>query len=99
MPSTTTALACAAALSTQTRWQSALQEGGNAAMNQLGGAADLAALFFSPHHAASADRIAIEAATLLGTSNLIGCTGEGIAGTGREIEEDPAFSLWLARLP
>ena len=30
-------------------------------------------------------------AGLLGTSNLLGCTGEAIAGTAREVEEEPAL--------
>jgi small ligand-binding sensory domain FIST len=30
---------------------------------------------------------------------LIGCTGESIVGGAREIEDGPALSLWLARLP
>ena len=56
-------------------------------------------LFLSSHHAAAADKIAAEANRLLGTSNLLGCTGEAIVGTAREVEEEPALSLWLARWP
>src|SRR5262245_57978256 len=98
MPSaTSTALGCAAALSTQARWEDALQEAVSAAREALGGTPDLAMLFVSPHHAAAADHIAAEACQLLGTTNLLGCTGEAIAGTAREVEEEPALSLWLAR--
>src|SRR5262249_3447706 len=67
--------------------------------DSLAGSADLAFLFVSPHHAQAADQIAAEACNLLGTTNLLGCTGEAIAGTGREIEDEPALSLWLARWP
>ena len=58
--------------------------------------ADLAVAFFSPHHADSAAAIAKE---LHGRSPadcaLIGCIGEAIVGTGREVEHRPALSLWL----
>ncbi|MBW8885153.1 MAG: hypothetical protein JF612_10350, partial [Planctomycetia bacterium] len=100
MPSaTSTALRCAASLSTQPRWQDALHETAAAALESLGGTADVALLFFSPHHAAAAEEIAKKACDLIGTSHLLGCTGEAIAGTAREVEEEPALSLWLARWP
>src|SRR3989442_7313583 len=82
-----TALRCAASLSTQPRWQDALHEAVGGARESLGGIADLAVLFLSPHHAAAADEIAEKACDLIGTSNLLGCTGEAIAGTARELEE------------
>ena len=46
-----------------------------------------------------ADRLAAEACELLGTDRLMGCTGESIVATGREIEEGPAMSLWAANGP
>jgi len=95
----TTALACAAALSTKERTFDALAEAADAARESLGGAADLALLFASPHHGEAAEKLAAKACELVGTENLIGCTGEAIVGTGREIEEAPALSLWLARWP
>jgi small ligand-binding sensory domain FIST len=96
---TSTALSCASALSTHPRWEDALQEATIATRESLAGNADLAILFLSPHHAQAADQIAAEAGNILGTGNLLGCTGEAIAGTGREIEDEPALSLWLARWP
>jgi small ligand-binding sensory domain FIST len=100
MPSvTSTALGCASALSTRPRWEDALQEAVSAARESLGAIPDLALLFLSSHHASAADHIAAEACQLLGTSNVLGCTGEAIAGTAREVEEEPALSLWLARWP
>jgi len=98
-PVTSTALACAAALSTRPQWEDALHEVTSAARESLAASPDLAVLFLSPHHAEAADRIAAEACQLLGTNNLLGCTGEAIAGTGQEIEEQPAMSLWVARWP
>jgi small ligand-binding sensory domain FIST len=96
---TSTAQGCASALSTRPRWDDALREAAAVASESLAATADLALVFFSPHHAEAADRIAAEASRLLGTTNLLGCTGEAIAGTGQEIEEQPAISLWLARWP
>jgi small ligand-binding sensory domain FIST len=90
---------CASAVSTQTDAQAALREACHVARNQLGGQPDLAVLFFSAHHAGQADRLAAGACELLGTESLIGCSGEAIVGVGREIEEEPALSLWLAHWP
>jgi len=86
-------------LSTQTTWEAALPEALGAAREAIGGKVDVAMLFMSPHHAAAADEIAAVACRLLDTTNVLGCTGECIAGTGREIEEEPAISVWLARWP
>ncbi len=94
-----TTLRCGAALSTQENTQDALREVCSAALEQVGGTPDLALLFFSPSHGRQAERLAAEACEALGTDNLLGCTGESIVGTGREVEEGPALSLWLARWP
>ena len=95
----TTVLGCASALSTHPRSEEALREAVNTARESLGTAPDLALLFISPHHASAAEQIAADACQLLGTTNVLGCTGEAIAGTAREVEEEPALSLWLARWP
>jgi small ligand-binding sensory domain FIST len=96
---TSTGLQCASALSTQTQAEAALREAVAGARKSLDGQPDLALLFVSPHHAQAADRLAADACELLGTTNILGCTGESIVGTGREVEEEPALSLWLARWP
>ncbi len=98
-PVTSSATRCAASLSTQSRWQDALHETVAAARDSLDGPADVALLFLSPHHAAAADEIARQACDLIGTANVLGCTGESIAGNAREIEEEPALAVWLARWP
>jgi small ligand-binding sensory domain FIST len=59
--------------------------------------ADLALLFFSPHHAEQADQLAEAAQERLQPRCLVGCNGEAIIGGDREIEETPALSLWLGR--
>ena len=96
---TSAALGCAAALSTHESAEAALREAAQSAQAALGGRPDLAFLFVSPHHASAVDRLAPLAVELLGTHNLLGCTGESIVGTRREIEDAPALSLWLARWP
>jgi small ligand-binding sensory domain FIST len=96
---TSVALRCAAALSLRTTWKEALSEVVAAARDSLGGPADLALLFLSPHHASAADEIAVAAVDALGTRSILGCTGESIAATGQEIEDAPAMSLWLGHFP
>jgi small ligand-binding sensory domain FIST len=97
--SATSTLRCAAALSTERQTSAALREVCAAAREQLGGAPDLAMLFFSSEHAPQADTLAAEACERLGTDRLIGCTGESMVTTGREIEDGPALSLWAAKWP
>jgi small ligand-binding sensory domain FIST len=92
-------LRCSSALSIKPDTRAALREACEAARDQIGGQADLAILFCSSHHADHADQLAAEACDLVGTDKLMGCTGEAIVGTGREIENEPALSLWLAQLP
>ena len=69
------------------------------ARERLGGPADLAMLFVSHHHGPDFDAFVARVRELTGARCLLGCTGESIVGTGKEIEEQPAVSLWLARLP
>jgi small ligand-binding sensory domain FIST len=97
--SLSTTLSCASALSLQEDAAGALREACQAAREQIGGPPDLAMLFFSAHHARHADRLAAQACELLGTDNVLGCSGEAIVGAGREIEEQPAVSVWLAHWP
>jgi small ligand-binding sensory domain FIST len=94
-----TALSCASALSTKPNWEEALREATTNAREALGSNADLAFVFLSSHHAEHADRMAESACNQLGAATLLGCTGEAIAGTGLEIEEEPAITVWLARWP
>lgn len=67
---------------------------------QLGSSrVDVAFLFISAQHADQAEALSKALRTALGTVTLVGCTGEGIIGTGREIESGPAATLWAAHLP
>jgi small ligand-binding sensory domain FIST len=86
----------AAALSTVADTTQALAEVCTAARAQLGTRPELACVFFSPHHAGDGELIARTLAERLETNAVIGCLGESIVGTGREVELEPALSLWLA---
>jgi len=89
----------AAALSTLEDAHAAIDEVCSAALPQLGAAADLAVLFVSGHHREEVEEIARHACRAIGREALLGCTGESIVGGDREIEGEPAISLWLASLP
>ncbi len=56
----------------------------------------LAVLFASSHFFASAPTLAAAMAEQTGRIPLIGCVTEGVAGGAREVETEPAVSLWLA---
>jgi small ligand-binding sensory domain FIST len=89
-------MAFAAALSTALDSRQAVDEVCREAGRQLGDArADLAIVFYSPHHADSAGPIARLLHGRLQPRCLIGCLGESIVSNRREIEADPALSLWL----
>src|SRR5439155_3711819 len=75
----------------------ALEEVCARTQNVLGGAADLAVLFYSPHHRAAAETLAPALQQRLSPRCLLGCAGESIVGNDREVEDGPALSLWLAR--
>jgi small ligand-binding sensory domain FIST len=93
-------LAFASALSTCANTGDALREVIASATAQLPATPNLGFVFFSPHHAPAAQQLASELAPLLSSpENLLGCSGEAIAGRGRECEDQPAISLWLAALP
>lgn len=86
-----------AALSTRPDTRKALDEVSSGAIEALGGPADLALLFFSPHHAAGVAGHTEYLRKRLGTGCLLGCSGESVIGNDWEIERQPALSLWLAR--
>src|SRR5687768_16121783 len=88
----------AASLSTALDARQAVDEASADAAAQLGeGPADLALVFYSPHHADSAGAIARVLHGRLQPRCLAGCLGESIVGNGREVEQDPALALWLGR--
>lgn len=95
-----TTLRFASALSHLVSAEEAGEEVARAVRDSLGtDQPDLACLFFSGHYAATADRLLSAIRSLLKSTVLIGCTGEGIIAQGQEFEEAPAVTLWAARLP
>jgi small ligand-binding sensory domain FIST len=63
----------------------------------LGGmSASLAVLFASAHFFDSAQELVGAVAESAGQVPLIGCVAEAVAGGAREVESEPAVSLWLA---
>jgi len=55
----------------------------------------LAVLFASAHFLGVAEDLVAAISNPLGKLPLIGCVGEAVAGGAREIESQPAVSLWL----
>lgn len=53
-------------------------------------------IFASPHFLGAAAPLAAAIAAETGPLPLIGCVAESVVGSGREVESDPAVSLWLA---
>ena len=60
---------------------------------------DLAVAFVSSHHAARYDELPSLARDLIGECILVGCSGGGVIGGGREVENRPGFALAAASLP
>jgi small ligand-binding sensory domain FIST len=54
-----------------------------------------AVLFASAHFLDSAEALVAAVAEQTGPLPLIGCVGEAVAGGNREVESEPAVSLWL----
>jgi small ligand-binding sensory domain FIST len=67
-------------------------------LEQLSGTPDLAVLFSSRHHAGAFGDIAATVRSLLEPRRLIGTLASGVIGDRREIEEDPAVSLWTGQI-
>src|SRR5208337_2902777 len=65
------------------------------ALEQLKAPVSLAIVFFSTHHASSAETIASTLHEKLSPRCLLGCIGESIVGNEQEVEHRPALSLWL----
>jgi small ligand-binding sensory domain FIST len=86
-----------AALSTAPRTPDAADEVCRTADAGFGGPADLAALFFTPHHAPAAEALSRTVRERLAPRAVIGCVGESVIGNDREVEGTPAVSLWLGR--
>ncbi|HEX9245812.1 MAG TPA: FIST N-terminal domain-containing protein, partial [bacterium] len=90
----------AAAIGRQRMWQAALTE----AVSQMtppagGGQADLAFLFASAAYAEEFPHLVAAARRAVGARLLVGCSGQGVIGPGREVEGEPALAILAATLP
>src|SRR3954452_15864156 len=66
-------------------------------LEKLGTGPDLAMLFMTPPHAGALEDGAAAVQTICQPKTLLGCAAVAVAGTGREVEETPAVSLWAGR--
>lgn len=85
----------AAALSTASETPAAFAEVAEAVLKQLPNP-ELAIAFFSSHHLDDVEVVTKRLHDKLGVRALIGCVGEAVVGGSREVENDPAVSLWTA---
>ena len=89
-----------AGLSTEPVALSAATEAARAARAELGELpVDLAVVFASAHHAPVADQVLEGVHEAAAPAGLIGCVGEAVVGGSREVESEPAVSVWLGALP
>lgn len=66
-------------------------------LENLGPAPDLAVLFVTPPHAGALEDAASAVTDILRPATIIGCAAVSVVGKAREVEEQPAVSLWAAR--
>jgi small ligand-binding sensory domain FIST len=67
-------------------------------LEAIGDAPDLAVLFVTAPHAGALEDIASTVRELLHPGTLLGVTAVSVLGGDREVEEQPAITLWAARL-
>lgn len=60
---------------------------------------DLVVAFVSPHHASGYDQVPELIHKEFPEGELIGCSGGGVIGAGREVEDRPGFAMTVAHLP
>src|SRR5262249_41750391 len=68
------------------------------ALETVGPAPDLAVVFVTAPHAGALEDIAASVRSLLQPRTLIGATAVSVLGGDREVEDQPAISLWAGRL-
>lgn len=89
-----------AGLSTVPDGRAAAEEASSAASQGLGGAsASLAVVVASLHHASHAAEVLDAVHRAIHPEALVGCVAEAVVGGPREVEDEPAVSVWLASFP
>ena len=87
-------------ISAQETIEACVEEAVAAVAQQLAGRdADLTLIFVSPHFRTEYRAIPKLLKDRMPVGLLLGCSGGGIIGGGKEIEQSPAFSLTAAHLP
>lgn len=94
--STTTA---AATISDEPRWDAALGRMLGELGDAMAASPDLVLLFASPSYAEQFGQIAAVTAERTGARVLIGCSGQGVIGPGREVEGRAALSAVAIAMP
>ncbi len=90
----------ASCISTQETIEACVEEAVAGVTRQLGGKdAHLTVIFVSPHFRTHYRAIPQLLRDRMPVGLLLGCSGGGIIGGGKEIEQQPAFSLTAAHLP
>ena len=90
----------ASAISTLPSARAAATDAVNAVRAALAGTRpDLVVVFATPQLMADAGGIASIIGAGLAPAHVLGCTAEAVIGSGREVEDGPALSLWAAVLP
>ena len=87
------------ALITNANWSDEVVKSCQAIIEDIVVSPDIAIVFVSPHFAEEFQDIADAIQETLQPRNMIGCVGDSIVSGGREIEGDPAITIWAAALP
>ena len=88
------------AVSEQATLSAAVDECASEIYSGLGQLApDLVLAFVSPHHASEYDALPGLVGDRLGAGLLLGCSGQGVIGGGREVEHRPGVAMVAAHLP
>ncbi len=87
------------ALITNANWSEEIEKCCQTLIEDIEVFPDLAMVFVSPHFADEFQEIADAIQEKLQPSNMIGCVGDSIISGGREIEGDPAITIWASALP
>ena len=86
-------------LITNANWSKEIAKSCQALIADIVVSPDIAIVFVSPHFADEFQEIADAIQEALQPINMIGCVGDSIVSGGREIEGDPAITIWAAVLP
>jgi small ligand-binding sensory domain FIST len=97
--SNASAMRFASALSTAPALDRAMAEAADALAAGLGGVPDLTLAFATPGYGDALDALPRRIGAALGGTRVLGCTGGGVIGGGRELEDGPGLALLGARLP